>query len=110
MNINDMEWHDGLLREIHMLGSGEVLVICELYPDYASAARIPIRFQCSRVKSAASLIDFAALLDNQQAGNINNGCIETRPDGDSTLKIFLNDGYLEIIAAEIRIDSKQANG
>ena len=110
MNTDDLEWHDGILREIRILGTGAIQVICDLYPDHAATSRMQMSFQCFRVKSVANLIDFTALLDNQCAGNINDGRIETHPDGHTTLKLFLNDGYLEIISAEMRIDSKQANG
>lgn len=110
MNTDDLEWHDGILQEIRILGTGAIQVICDLYPDHAAASRMQMSFQRSRVKSAANLIDFTALLDNKQAGNINDGRIETRADGCTTLKLFLNDGYLEIISAELRIEHNPADG
>ncbi len=109
MEAENFEWHDGILQEICILGTGRVKVICDLYPDESAASRVRLSFLCTEVKSAANLIDFTALLNNKWAGNINNGCIETHPGGSTTLKIFLNDGYLEIITAEIRIEHNSTN-
>ena len=104
MTDANFEWHDGILREIRIFGSREIQVLCELYPDHAAPARMPIHFRCAKVKSSANIIDFVALLDNQRAGNISDGRIETRPDGSTALKLFLVDGYLEIIAGALHIE------
>lgn len=105
MNLNDIAWHDGVLQEISLLGSGQVKVVCDLYPDKSAAARRRVSFLCSGVKSTASLIDFTALLDNQLAGNISTGCIETHAGGTTTLKLFLSDGYVQIVASGLTLQA-----
>ena len=109
METENFEWHDGILQEICILGTGQVKVVCDLYPDESAASRVRLSFLCTEVKSAANLIDFTALLNHKRAGNINDGRIEANTDGRTTLKIFLNDGYLEIITAEMRIEHKPSN-
>jgi hypothetical protein len=109
MEAENFEWHDGILQEICILGTGRVKVVCDLYPDQSATSRVHLSFLCTEVKSAANLIDFTALLNNKWAGNINDGRIETRPDGHTTLKLFLSDGYLEIITAEMCIEHNPTN-
>jgi hypothetical protein len=89
MANHDIEWHDGIIEEMHIKGSGEIYVICHLYSSAKVKTRARIIFSCTNVTDVSSSIDFNALLLNRRAGNINNGRIESPRKGVEVLKLFL---------------------
>ena len=104
MNNDELEWHDGVLDEMHVKGNGEINVTCYLYPSSNAKTRERYFLNCIGVTAFTSSIDVHALLQNKRAGNVNNGRIESPKRGDSVLKLFLSDGYIELAAKKITID------
>jgi hypothetical protein len=103
MNIENVEWHDGILRFVNLSEGGEVLVGCDVYENENSKNRVSVQFKCLGVTSFSGIIDFIVLNENGRAGNVNSGSFEVR-GGFSILKIILSDGYLEVFAKKILLD------
>lgn len=104
MNTDELEWHDGVLDDMHVKGDGEINVTLHLYPSTNAKVRERYFLSCVGVTAFSSSIDVHALLQNKRAGNINNGRIESPKKGVSVLKLFLSDGYVEIAAKKIAMD------
>ncbi len=103
MNTDELSWHDGILSEIVIRGSGEIHIGCDLYISDDSRVREAVHIFCSGVDSVSCSIDFIALIDNARAGNITNGRVSTAKN-NATLKIFFADGYLYIKAKAMDIE------
>lgn len=103
LSMDELYFHDGILKEIKILGSGKVKILCDLYLSVSEKSRTRYRFECHEVKSFSSMVDVEALLENQKFGNINDGRLVLEQDGKTRFKLFLVDGYLEISAARVEV-------
>ena len=99
----EIYWHDGLLQSLRLDASGRVQIECDLYLNEESSRRVRFLFDCSGVSSFVATIDCNAIIESARAGNINSGRFEQRPR-KARIKLFLNDGYVDLTASAIRCE------
>lgn len=100
MALNELYWHDGVLRSMSFDAEGCLALNCDLYPLECSPERKTVILKFIDVKNFVVAIDVEMLCDNARAGNINNGHVYEM-GARSRLKLFINDGYIDIVAAGI---------
>lgn len=105
MNLDDIDWHDGMLAHIS-IECNKVSIHCEIFMHEQSKDKDKIRLTFTGTKEFTCSIDLDALEDNAKAGNITNARLEIGNNG-ARLKIFLTDGYLDVKGRHLEIEHIQ---
>jgi len=102
MNIDNLNWHDGVLIEtsfyIDKKGQSKLVVIADFYSNEDSKKRSKYKISCEGVVKCNLSLDAVELRDNMFAGNISNGYLKTK-----TFWLYFTDGVLEVTAQDFDV-------
>jgi hypothetical protein len=106
--LNSIYWHDGLLDDIHVsIGKDKSFIQLKVrvYGDPESSSRDSLDVRFLDVSSCLFSFDVNELLDNLSAGNISNGYskISNEELRLFTYRMYLSDGYIEIISKGVEV-------
>lgn len=108
MNVEKLELHDALVKEMNINFVDRVaIIIIEFYVDSSDRTRKAALFRFADVQSISTICNLQRLEDNARAGNVNYW-VPGKPD-DNTY-IYLVDGCLAIQARLISVDLQQQRG
>ncbi len=98
MEIDEIEWHDGVYSghtfNPNYGGISEIILYCELYPEPINTShRSAFEIKCFGVKRFVCSCGLPELVTNKNAGNINYGY-----QTNDVLYVFLFGGFIEIQA------------
>lgn len=102
-SIDNINWHDGLLESITIsMSSINGITRCidinvRIYITSDAIERSLTKLHFTDVENVVLNCDLLELQDNISAGNISNGYLKQTIQGQNLLRIYLIDGYIEII-------------
>ena len=99
MNFDKIELHDAQLVKIE-ISMGKIFIFMEYYPDERkSKDRTPIVLEFTDVQESNLLMDHAALLDNESAGNV----VYWVPNEHGATSICLATGFIYIRSKTLNV-------
>lgn len=106
-NIENLNWHDGILEGITLaLGAKikvakDLIVDVSIYPTHDAKTRNFLQLHFKDVVCVLINCDLNELEDNKNAGNISNGYVKENNSGVMVFRLYLVDGYIEIIYGSV---------
>lgn len=110
--LDDMEFHDALIEGLSFEAAARrrkssCRIGLQVYRKPDSSVRHRITIRGESLLSLTSSVDFKELLDNAASGNVSHGYLKQSKrrgrDGRAVFRLYLVDGYVEIVAQRFRV-------